>query len=478
MVESLAQKIGRQLVRESQDLTLNDGSRIAVVGGGPAGSLFTYFVLQMAKTVGIEVQVDLYEARHFNHRGPAGCNHCGGIISESLVQMLATEGINLPSNVVQRGVDSYTLHLGVGSVGIETPLQERRIAAVYRGHGPRDSDLIDSVGFDRYLQDLAANSGARVIRRLVSGVKNDCGAVRVLYPDGASDRYELVVLATGVNSNFLQRIQGLEVRYHPPKTSKAFICEFYLGRSTIEETLGASLHVFLLDLPRLEFGALIPKGDFATMVLAGEGIDEELVHSFLAAPEVRHCFPETLVPPPVCHCFPRHNVQSAARPFTDRLVMIGDAATTRLYKDGIGAAYRTAKAAARTVVFHGVSSTDFQEHYWPTCRRIKFDNHIGELVFAVTRLVQKVRLFRRGLLHMTAAEQGRAAGPKRMSTVLWDVFTGSAPYKEILFRTFHPRFIAGLIWHLLAGNWPLRKNQNNGGNVPKDWRADNPSINK
>ena len=44
---------------------------------------------------------------------------CGGIISETLVQTLATEGIELPPNVVQRGVDSYFLHMDVGSVKIE-----------------------------------------------------------------------------------------------------------------------------------------------------------------------------------------------------------------------------------------------------------------------------------------------------------------------------------------------------------------------
>jgi hypothetical protein len=41
-------------------------------------------------------------------------------------QMLATEGINLPPSVVQRGVDSYMLHTDVGDVRIETPLREKR----------------------------------------------------------------------------------------------------------------------------------------------------------------------------------------------------------------------------------------------------------------------------------------------------------------------------------------------------------------
>jgi len=33
------------------------------------------------------------------------------------------------------------------------------------------------------------------------------------------------------------------------------------------------MHVFLLDIPRLEFAAIIPKGDYATVCLLGEDIE-------------------------------------------------------------------------------------------------------------------------------------------------------------------------------------------------------------
>src|SRR4030066_2098195 len=109
-------------------MPLQDGSRIAVIGAGPAGSMFSYFLLTMAESVALDLKVDLYEPRHFCHRGPAGCNHCGGVVSESLVQRLATEGIALPDDVVARGLESYTLHMDVGDVEIATPLHESRIA--------------------------------------------------------------------------------------------------------------------------------------------------------------------------------------------------------------------------------------------------------------------------------------------------------------------------------------------------------------
>jgi flavin-dependent dehydrogenase len=109
---------------------LEDHSRVAVIGGGPAGSFFSYFLLDMAQRVGKQVTVDVYEARDFDRVGPAGCNNCGGIISEWLVQALAADGINLPTDVVERGIDSYVLHTDLGDVRIAAPLQEKRIGAV------------------------------------------------------------------------------------------------------------------------------------------------------------------------------------------------------------------------------------------------------------------------------------------------------------------------------------------------------------
>ena len=43
---------------------------------------------------------------------------CGGVISESLVQILASEGIILPPSVIRRGIDSYFFHTEYGSVKI------------------------------------------------------------------------------------------------------------------------------------------------------------------------------------------------------------------------------------------------------------------------------------------------------------------------------------------------------------------------
>src|SRR5512134_2003620 len=140
-----------------------------------------------------------------------------------------------------------------------------------------------------------------------------------------------------------------------PATTKAFIADFLLGEPTVGACLGSSMHVFLLDLPRLQFAAIIPKGEYATVCLLGKDIDKELVDSFLDTPEARSCFPPGWSPPAdACRCFPSINILGASRPFGDRFVFVGDCGENRLYKDGIGGAYRTAKAAAKTAMIHGV----------------------------------------------------------------------------------------------------------------------------
>ena len=161
--------------------------------------------------------------------------------------------------------------------------------------------------------------------------------------------------------------------------------------------------------------------------------------------------PHWELPKKHCHCSPNLSVSTAGHPFGDRVVFVGDCGTTRLFKDGIGAAFRTAKAAAKTAVFGGIGADDFQRSFWPTCKMINADNRLGKIVFKVTRQIQKRRYARRGLWRMTSREQKLQGDKRRMSMVLWDTFTGSAPYKSVFLRSLHPAFLWRLGWELAAG---------------------------
>ncbi|HIJ87715.1 MAG TPA: cyclic nucleotide-binding domain-containing protein [Desulfuromonadales bacterium] len=437
------------------DAKLRSGSRIAVVGGGPAGSLFSFFLQNMAAKADISLHLDIYEPKQFSAFGPAGCNMCGGIISESLVQLLAFEGISLPATVVQRGIDSYIMHTDVGRIKIDPPGHEKRIAAIHRGGGPRGSIHAQWESFDGYLLGLATERGAVTRQTRVEGIEWIGGKPCLKTVEGLSEPYDLVTVASGINTAFLKSLTAPPLNFKLPKTTKTYISDFHLGQEAIDLFLGSSMHVFLLDLPRLEFAAIIPKGEFVTVCLLGENIDQKLIDAFFEDPEVRICFPAGWHPPAnSCRCSPAISIDGAPTPYGDRIVFIGDAGVNRLYKDGIGGSYRTAKAAARTAIFTGVSAAAFADSFEPVCRKLSRDNAIGRIIFLVTKVIQKVSVARQAVLAMTFREQSHPEKEARMSGVLWDTFTGSAPYTDVFLRTLHPVFLLRLFYSALSGVIP------------------------
>jgi len=407
-----------ETVENTEDFELKSGSKVCVIGGGPAGSFFSYFFLEL------EVEVDIIEAKDFLNVGPTGCNHCGGIISESLVQLLSAEGITLPSNVIRRGIDSYVMHTEDRKVKIETPLEEKRIGSVFRGSGPMGSKKTEWNSFDKFLQDLCIQKGANVITDKVIDITYENGRPLIKTKNNFEKSYDLVVAAVGLDNKSL------------------------------------NMHVFLMNIPNLEFGALIPKGDYITLVLLGKEINKELVESFLNSQQVIDCFPKEsdLNQMRSCQCYPKINTQTAKYMYGDRFVAIGDSATSKLYKNGIGAAYVTAKAAATTVLFNGVSSRDFEKYYLPACKSLHFDNTIGKIVFLITKMIKTNPFLKRGVVKTVIKEQNKIGEKRHMSTVLWDTFTGSAPYKEIFLRSLKPAFLISLFWNTITSlrNKPLK----------------------
>lgn len=450
-------------------ISLENGSRIAVIGGGPAGSFFSYFLLSMAKRVDLEISVDIYEPRDFNIPGPQGCNMCGGVLYESLVQSLAVDGINMPGEVVQRGIEFNMLHFDEGDVVIQTPLQEKRIASTFRGVGPRGLVQIKGGSLDSYLLRAALDQGARHIQKRVDDVRwrisEDAAIdakklVQVKTQGGQFQTYDFLVVASGVNTALLKEFRNMDFGYEPPQTSKLVVREYFLGEEIVSRYFGSVFHAFLLDIPGLDYGAIIPKGDYITVCLLSSHAElhADAIESFLNNPVVKRSLPQNFsLENPACLCGPRINVNGSKQPYGDRVIFIGDSGVSRLYKDGIGAAYRSAKVAAETAIFQGISASDFKKYYLSFCRKLERDNQIGKLIFKVAGLIPKTRSGQKAVLRMISDEQRRnISANKSISMVIWDMLTGGAPYSDIFLRTIRPSFLARLLWysfHSLLNHW-------------------------
>jgi flavin-dependent dehydrogenase len=413
---------------------LEDGAHIAVIGGGPAGSFFSIFALKMAKMIGKEIHLTIYEPKDFTKEGPPGCNRCGGIISELLVQTLALEGINLPDTLVQKGINSYKLHTTCGNVFIATPSHEKTIATIHRGGGPQGVKK-DKKSFDQFLLDMAVTEGA--LHEAVKIDRIDCSNSRpVLYSRGRMlQKPDLVVGAIGVKSKTSRVFEETGFGYKRPKTITAAIAEIGFEPRTISAYFGNSVHLFLLPLRNIQFAAMIPKGTYITVCLLGKDLTTHTMNEFISHPVVKSVLPDPAQYTLNCHCLPQMNVGAARVPFRDRIVMCGDAGSTRLYKDGMGAAYLMGKAAAKAAVFQGVGRRHFEEVYSPVYKSIVNDNQFGKLLFAVTDLFKKNSVLTKSMLGVVRREQDAGDGPKILSSVLWDLFTGNERYKNIFRRS-------------------------------------------
>jgi len=104
-----------------------------------------------------------------------------------------------------------------------------------------------------------------------------------------------------------------------------------------------------------------------------------------------------------------------------------------------------------TALFKGIAEDDFRTGYWPVCQAITRDNTYGRLIYWFVGIVKKSPFLTRAVMRMARVEQGMPGSKRRMSRVLWDMFTGSAPYRDVFIRCLHPAFLGRLGWSMFFG---------------------------
>ncbi|OGO39070.1 MAG: hypothetical protein A2147_07360 [Chloroflexi bacterium RBG_16_57_8] len=202
-------------------------------------------------------------------------------------------------------------------------------------------------------------------------------------------------------------------------------------------------HAFVIPHSDIVFGSLVPKGPFINVSVLSAGDHPVSVASFLSLDIVRKVLPERYES--ACGCRPRAVVGCARGYLGDRFVAIGDAAVSRLYKDGIGSALLTARQAARTVVEHGFSRLDFQRFYEPVCRNIRRDNAWGRRLFSLNQRTKDFRVFLLAQHRLISDEQNNARSRRPFTRAAWGMFTGSYSYRSIASMSLNPLSLAKLL---------------------------------
>lgn len=430
---------------QSAFMPLQDGAKVAIIGGGPAGSLFAHFALRFSRELGKALDITIFDGKSFLTAGTRGCNMCAGVIVRSFADYLREEGIDLPPNVIQRQVEGYQLETPAGSIYLHHELEPGGMYTVYRGNGPRGATFRGSISFDDYLLETVKKQGVRVISQYASEIelpKDPRERVQVVIGRGmdvTSEGFDLVVGAFGLNSRMAARVAELGFGYSPPRTMRSIQAEVFLGEERIQEAFGNRIYVYALRQPHIKFAAITPKYEYLTVTVVGESVGEKDIIDLLNHPLVRHRLPGD--PPKIeCRCQPRVAVSPSRQPFTDRLVLVGDSSDSRLYKNGLESSFFTARAAAETAVRYGVSAHAFRRHYYPTCRSIARDSAYGKIIFFFNELVFGHDLTTKSLLNAARLEQERYPQREQLiNDLIWNVLTGNRPYREILLKVLNPR---------------------------------------
>lgn len=462
----------------AQRLALENGSTVAVIGGGPAGAFFAIHLLHGAKALGRRVNVIIFERRRpadfqleaCRNENWKGCNYCAGGISPKLSDALDGLDAKIPEEIIQSRIRSVTIQGFWKNIELEVP-PGRTMLSVYRGSRP-DRGCDRAPNFDSFLLDRALKAGASLMGGEVSDVTRAANGSPVVHYSvhGATAHLpaDLVVFAAGVNehagmplgqSRMLRSFQRLAPGFVAPRVRQALIFELE-ARPRLPANLAGTIHFveYGSKTLRLEMCSLVPKRHFITIVLVGPSVDalthpadadvQRIVAEFLKLPHIRKLIPPGIQVKAACACRPNMVVASARNPFADRVAAVGDIVTARLYKDGVLSAHRTARALAHAVLRVGIDAQSLRQGYEPTLRRFRKDNRVASVVFLLHRLFFSSSILSRVLYQAVITERKTTPSPHRhLERILWKIASGDDEYRKVFRDMMHP----ATIWAILAG---------------------------
>ncbi len=443
-----------------QPRRLQNGARIAVVGGGPAGSFFAHHVLREAGRLNRHIEVLIVEKHGTYDAGfdclqSRGCNFCAGGISPRLNEILDAQGLIVPDEIIQGRIDHIWIQGQWKNFRLRVP-EGMEMYSVFRGSLPGRRGG-GAPGFDAFLLGQAVRDGARLVHGDVQSLFYDasglpCLSLRTTAGEEDSIEADFVAIASGINAHcgldyrddpLVASIGRLNPSFVPGRSRRTLIFELDVGTEYLERNMHREVYFIEYGSKTLalEHIALVPKGGFLTVALMGPCIDkatlpgdsQRIVREFLALPQIARILPGISTAPVACTCFPRMTVTTARSPFGDRFAIVGDAVGSRLNKDGLFSAHVTASRLAQTVLHEGIDRESLARVYGETVKWLAEDNRYGRMVFAASRVAFMRPLVSRITYQAYATEyKVRDESNRPLSMVLWKIASGTADYREVL----------------------------------------------
>jgi flavin-dependent dehydrogenase len=427
---------------------LKNNSKIGIIGAGPAGTFFALHLIRMGSEKGLTFDITIFDNKLFTDTGARGCNMCAGAISNTLFNNLTKLGFVIPEDVIKDKVTGYVIHLKGEAGGIDVD-PSTTIYTVFRSAGPVFS-AETLRGFDQVLLDYVVKEGALFInqrvKKIITGSKEK---ISLIYgEDGKEWEGDLLVGAFGVNSRI---VENLSFGYKPPKYWSVCQTEIEVPEDFAAETIQNKIHIFSTDHLKIKYIAFTPKGKFITVTGIGKNVKRVDVEKSLKEGAIASYLPINYKFK--CHCHPRIPVTIARNPFSDRFVIIGDAAASRYLKNGIESAFFTAKWAALDSLHHGLSAEAFNNNYYSICRRnFLYDNVYGKILLRLFDWFGNSTIISRININMIREEQKKSDDSKVLSSVFWHLFAGDAPYAHILREAMSRKLFVKFFKEFLRGN--------------------------
>lgn len=402
----------------NENLRLVDGSKVAVIGGGPAGTSCAIKLLKEAEKKGLKLKVIIFESKDFN----VHYNQCVGVLSPPVEEIFEKFlGIGFPTELIKREINGYNVYTDGGErielkSGIGT-YATRRIL------------------FDRFMLETAKKHGAEVINSRVTDIEFYNGEEVRIYSEGRFMRVDAVVGSFGLDegtAELFERSSRKSFKYkRPSKALDTVITKIHIDKEIIENKLMSMIHAFLLNnFRKIEFGAITPKGDHIIINIAGRNVTSLEMDIFLNQDVIRGILGEIDVSQ-LDYFKGRYPIKPAKGIVGDRFVAVGDATGwIRPYKGkGINVAILTGAKAAEVMINSGISRDDLMS-YVKTFEDFQRDYIYGK-IFRTLLLFS----LRTGFIREIVTIKNM---PEKLRDAIYMAVSGEGSYYEILKKILSP----------------------------------------